>query len=44
MPRKAVEKMADECEKILVLEDGYPVIEELLKGYLGRGLTVKGQA
>jgi indolepyruvate ferredoxin oxidoreductase, alpha subunit len=43
LPRKAVEKMADECEKILVLEDGYPVIEELLKGYLGRGLTVKGR-
>lgn len=43
LPRKAVEKMADECEKILILEDGYPVIEELLKGYLGRGLKVTGR-
>ncbi|HNY02991.1 MAG TPA: thiamine pyrophosphate-dependent enzyme [Bacteroidales bacterium] len=43
MPRKLVEKMADECAEILVIEDGYPVIEELLKGYLGRGLKVKGR-
>ena len=43
MPRSLVEKMADECEQILVIEDGYPVVEELLKGYLGRGLKVKGR-
>jgi len=34
MPRKHIERMANECETILVLEDGYPMIEELLKGYL----------
>jgi len=43
MPRSLVEKIADECEQILILEDGYPVVEELLKGYLGRGLKVKGR-
>lgn len=43
MPRTLVEKMADECDEILVIEDGYPVVEELLKGYLGRGLKIKGR-
>lgn len=43
MPRNLVEKLVDSCEKILVLEEGYPVIEELLKGYLGRGVKVHGR-
>jgi indolepyruvate ferredoxin oxidoreductase, alpha subunit len=43
MPRHLVEKLVDECAEILVLEEGYPVIEELIKGYLGRGITVKGR-
>jgi indolepyruvate ferredoxin oxidoreductase alpha subunit len=43
MPRKLVERMADECAEILVIEDGYPIIEELIKGYLGRGPVVKGR-
>lgn len=43
LPRKLVEKITDECEKILVIEDGYPVVEELLKGYLGKGIKVKGR-
>ncbi len=34
LPRKMVNKLAEECDKILVLEEGYPVVEELLKGYL----------
>ena len=43
IPRNLVEKMADECDEILVIEDGYPIVEELLKGYLGRGLKVRGR-
>jgi indolepyruvate ferredoxin oxidoreductase alpha subunit len=43
LPRILVEKMADECDEILVIEDGYPIIEELLKGLLGRGLKVRGR-
>ena len=43
MPRGLVERMAGECGEILVLEDGYPVIEELLKGYLGKGPKIKGR-
>ncbi len=43
MPRKMVERMANECSEILVIEDGYPMVEELLKGYLGRGPRIKGR-
>jgi indolepyruvate ferredoxin oxidoreductase, alpha subunit len=43
MPRKIVEKMANECTELLVIEDGYPMVEELLKGYLGRGPKVSGR-
>jgi len=43
LPRKQVEKLSSECEKILVLEEGSPMIEEMLKGYLGNCLKVSGR-
>lgn len=43
LPKKMIEKLADECEEILVLEEGYPVVEEQLKGYLNRGIKVHGR-
>jgi indolepyruvate ferredoxin oxidoreductase alpha subunit len=42
LPRKLVEKLAA-CGELLVLEEGYPVVEEQLKGYLGRGINVHGR-
>lgn len=35
IPRKKIQKIMGECDKVLVLEEGAPMIEELLKGYLG---------
>ena len=43
LPRKLVEKMADSVERIIVMEEGMPVVEEWLAGYLGRGLKVSGR-
>jgi indolepyruvate ferredoxin oxidoreductase, alpha subunit len=43
LPKAMVEKICDECSEILVLEDGYPIVEELLSGYLRRGIKVKGR-
>ncbi|OFX61874.1 MAG: indolepyruvate ferredoxin oxidoreductase [Bacteroidetes bacterium GWA2_30_7] len=43
VPRKIIKKMVEETDSILLLEDGYPVIEELLKGMLGFGINVKGR-
>ncbi|MBI5218679.1 MAG: indolepyruvate ferredoxin oxidoreductase [Bacteroidia bacterium] len=42
LPRKQVEKICSECKEVLVLEDGYPVMEELLKGFLGKE-KIKGR-
>jgi indolepyruvate ferredoxin oxidoreductase alpha subunit len=36
MPRTKVERLMSECKEVLVLEDGYPIIEEVLKGYLAK--------
>lgn len=43
LPKKQLMKLVSECEEILVLEDGQPVVESMLKGYLGIGLKVKGR-
>ncbi|WP_106831179.1 thiamine pyrophosphate-dependent enzyme [Parabacteroides pacaensis] len=43
LPKRMVEKIVDECDEILVLEEGYPVVEEHLKGYLNRGIKVHGR-
>lgn len=43
MPRRDVAHMIKVCDKILVLEDGYPVIEELLKGYQEAGTPILGR-
>lgn len=43
LPRKQMEKIATECDEILVLEDGYPLVEETLKGYFAKGISIKGR-
>ncbi|MDL2310204.1 thiamine pyrophosphate-dependent enzyme [Parabacteroides sp. OttesenSCG-928-B22] len=43
LPRNMVEKLAAECKEILVLEEGFPMVEEQLKGYLNKGLIVHGR-
>ena len=43
LPVDMIRKIYDECEEILVMEEGYPVVEELLKGLLAEGKIVKGR-
>ncbi|MEN8225030.1 MAG: indolepyruvate ferredoxin oxidoreductase subunit alpha [Bacteroidota bacterium] len=43
LPRKQMEKIYDECDEILVLEEGYPLIEEALKGYMNTGKKIRGR-
>ena len=43
IPRKQVMKMVKECKRILVIEEGYPIIEEMLKGYQEAGTPVSGR-
>ena len=43
VPEKMINTLYEECEEILILEDGYPVIEELLRGLLNKGKTIHGR-
>ncbi len=43
LPIALIEKMANECQSIMVIEEGYPFIEEQLRGLLNRGTLVKGR-
>jgi len=36
-------EIANDCDEILVLEDGYPIMEELLKGILPGGKKIMGR-
>jgi indolepyruvate ferredoxin oxidoreductase alpha subunit len=37
------EKIADSCDEILVLEEGYPIVEELMRGILPGGKPIRGR-
>lgn len=43
VPRKMIEKLYSECNTILILEEGYPILEELLRGLLDDGKKIKGR-
>jgi len=43
LPSRFVEKIYNECEEILILEDGYPMVEESLRGFLNHGKKIHGR-
>src|ERR1035437_2661378 len=43
VPVDQVRRLYNECHSVLVLEEGYPLIEELLRGMLNNGKKVKGR-
>ncbi len=43
LPFSKVEKIVDECENIIVLEEGYPFVEEMLRGYLAKDTKIRGR-
>jgi indolepyruvate ferredoxin oxidoreductase, alpha subunit len=43
LPFVKVEKIVNECEKVLVLEDGYPFVEEQLRGFLNINSKIIGR-
>lgn len=42
-PRKLVEKMYNECDELVILEEGFPIIEEQLRGYMNNGKAIHGR-
>jgi indolepyruvate ferredoxin oxidoreductase alpha subunit len=43
LPKQKITELYESCDEILVLEDGYPVIEEIISSYFGLGKKVKGR-
>lgn len=43
LPVDLIRKLYDAVDEILVLEEGYPIIEEKLKGVLGNGKPIHGK-
>ncbi len=43
IPRKLVEKLYNECDELLILEEGYPLVEDMLKGFMANGKKIKGR-
>ena len=43
LPEKKIKALAAECDALMVIEDGQPVVEETVKGLLGAGYPVKGR-
>lgn len=43
LPKSKVEKIFNDCEKILILEDGYPFVEEQLKDLLDKSGKIMGK-
>ncbi|MFA7057315.1 MAG: thiamine pyrophosphate-dependent enzyme, partial [Candidatus Cloacimonadales bacterium] len=43
LPRKHVERMMKECAQVLVIEDGQPLVEQQLKGYVSGNTKVRGR-
>lgn len=43
IPRKQVERLYSSCDTILVLEDGAPVVEEMLCGFMNNGKPIRGR-
>ncbi|WP_297249373.1 thiamine pyrophosphate-dependent enzyme [uncultured Prevotella sp.] len=43
LPVNRVKELAEMCDSLLVLEDGQPVVEEMLRGVLDQNITIKGR-
>ena len=43
LSKKLVRRMCDECESVLVVEEGQPFIEEMLRGVMDGNAVVKGR-
>ena len=43
MPQELLNRLYEECDTILVLEEGQPLYERLIKGLLNKGKTIRGR-
>ncbi|PIE84580.1 MAG: indolepyruvate ferredoxin oxidoreductase [Bacteroidia bacterium] len=43
LPRRMIESLYNHCSEIIVMEEGYPVVEGLLRGYFNHGKPIHGR-
>jgi len=43
LPVSLLRRLEDECDRLLVVEEGYPIAEELLKDFFDKGKVVNGR-
>jgi len=43
LPHSMIEKLYSECDELLIIEEGAPIVEEMLKGFLDNGKKIKGR-
>ena len=43
IPRKLVTDLYNNCKSLLILEEGYPLVEEMIKGFLNVGKPIHGR-
>ncbi len=44
LPKKLIEQIYNECDEIMVIEEGFPFIEDKLRGFLGLGSKIRGRS
>jgi indolepyruvate ferredoxin oxidoreductase, alpha subunit len=43
VPKSLVKQLFDSVEEVMIFEEGYPILEELLRGYLNDGKVIRGR-
>ena len=43
VPKEMLVRLENECDELLVIEEGYPLVEELLTDFFGKGTKVSGR-
>ena len=43
LPENHLHRLKEECESIMVLEDGYPLVENSLRGFFNDGIKINGR-
>lgn len=43
LPKDKIKKLFDTCDSLLIVEEGYPLVEDKLKGFFGAGKPIHGR-
>jgi len=43
VPKSLIKQLFDSVEEVMIFEEGYPILEELLRGYLNDGKVIRGR-